>query len=312
MVGFPERADDVYNAAARARRRPGGGGLPQDVPAQLRRLRRAALLPDRPEPGAVRARRRARRASRSARTSGSPARRPPTEALAGAQVIVNLSASPYHAGKGARARADAGPARARQPRRGGLLQPGRRPGRAGLRRPQPGDRPGRRGGGPRAAVRGGARPSATVDPGAAGRRRACATRATAPACAGAASAGATPASRSSSALAELRRRRRARRGARAVAEPLLEPEAEVYAALVTRACATTWTRTASSAWCSALSGGIDSALVGADRGRRAGRRARDLRVDALALLVRGHAGRRARDRREPRHRLPGARRSRTR
>ena len=43
------------------------------------------------------------------------------------------------------------------------------------------------------------------------------------------------------------------------------------------ACATTSRRTASSAWCSALSGGIDSALVGADRRRRARPRARHLR-----------------------------------
>ena len=43
---------------------------------------------------------------------------------------------------------------------------------------------------------------------------------------------------------------------------------------------------------------------GADRGRRARPGARDVRVDALALLQRGNAGRRARDRGEPRRRLP--------
>ena len=48
LVGFPERADDVYNALAVLAdgRRP--RRLPQGVPAQLRRLRRAALLPGGP------------------------------------------------------------------------------------------------------------------------------------------------------------------------------------------------------------------------------------------------------------------------
>ena len=73
--------------------------LPQDVPAELRRLRRAALLPVGRRGGAHRAERRRRSGSRSARTSGSPGPPATTEALAGAQVIVNLSASPYHAGK---------------------------------------------------------------------------------------------------------------------------------------------------------------------------------------------------------------------
>ncbi len=61
LVGFPERADDVYNSAARAGRRRGGGHLPQDAPAQLRRLRRAALLPGRHPPGERRPQRRDRR-----------------------------------------------------------------------------------------------------------------------------------------------------------------------------------------------------------------------------------------------------------
>ena len=79
-----------------------------------------------------------------------------TEALAGAQVIVNLSASPYHAGKGAGRERMLDAARAGQPRRGGVLQHRGRPGRARLRRPQRRDRPGRPRAGPRAAVRGGA------------------------------------------------------------------------------------------------------------------------------------------------------------
>ena len=56
------------------------------------------------------------------------------------------------------ARADDRAARARQRRDDGLLQPRRRPGRAGLRRPQPDRHARRRGDRARAAVRGGARP----------------------------------------------------------------------------------------------------------------------------------------------------------
>ena len=47
LVGFPERADDVYNAAAVLADGAVAARLPQDAPAQLRRLRRAALLPGR-------------------------------------------------------------------------------------------------------------------------------------------------------------------------------------------------------------------------------------------------------------------------
>ena len=45
LVGFPERAEDVYNAAAVLAGGEVRGDLPQDLPAQLRRLRRGALLP---------------------------------------------------------------------------------------------------------------------------------------------------------------------------------------------------------------------------------------------------------------------------
>ena len=51
LVGFPERADDVYNAAAVLADGARPGDLPQGPPAQLRRLRRAALLPARPGRG---------------------------------------------------------------------------------------------------------------------------------------------------------------------------------------------------------------------------------------------------------------------
>ena len=66
-------------------------------------------------------------------------------------------ALPPREGNGARA--DDRRARARQPRHDGLLQPGGRPGRAGLRRAQPDRRAHRRRDGARASVRGGARPA---------------------------------------------------------------------------------------------------------------------------------------------------------
>ena len=87
LVGFPERADDVYNAAAVLADGERAGHLPQGQPAQLRRLRRAALLP---------ARRRRRRSSRStASRSGLticediwvPGPPMTDEALAGARLI---------------------------------------------------------------------------------------------------------------------------------------------------------------------------------------------------------------------------------
>ncbi len=79
-----------------------------------------------------------------------------TEAEQGATLIANPSGSPYHRGKGhervemfaARSRAYGDLLR--------LLQPGRRPGRARLRRPEPGHRPRRRADRPRRPVRGGA------------------------------------------------------------------------------------------------------------------------------------------------------------
>ena len=87
------------------------------LPAQLRRLRRAALLPAR------------RRAARSSSVDGVTVGLTICEDIwvpgragdrrgAGrrATLIVNISASPYHARQGRRARADARPARARQPR----------------------------------------------------------------------------------------------------------------------------------------------------------------------------------------------------
>ena len=80
------------------RRRRGQGRLPQALPAELRRLRRGALLRVRPRPDPARARQDARRRDdlRGPLAAGPPA----TDlALAGAQLVVNLSASPFHLDK---------------------------------------------------------------------------------------------------------------------------------------------------------------------------------------------------------------------
>ena len=45
LVGFPERADDVYNACAVLADGGVQADLPQGLPAELRCVRRAALLP---------------------------------------------------------------------------------------------------------------------------------------------------------------------------------------------------------------------------------------------------------------------------
>ena len=175
LVGFPERADDAYNAAAVLADGGRAGHLPQGQPAQLRGLRRAALLPARPRRGDHRGRRRQGRphhlrghlGPRSADDRRGAGRR-----AAGAQHL--RLALPGR--QGPPARADDRPARARQPRRGRLLRARRRPGRARLRRPLVRRRPRRQRDRPRAAVRRGA-------PGVRHRRRrppaprACATRA---------------------------------------------------------------------------------------------------------------------------------------
>ena len=157
VVGFPERADDVYNAAAVLADGARPGDLPQGQPAQLRRLRRAALLPAR------------RRAGRSIEVDGVKVGLTICEDIwvpgraddrrgAGRRAAGRSTSPPRptSAGKGRRARADDRPARARQPRGGRLLRARRRPGRAGLRRPLVRRRPRRRRDRPRAAVRRGA------------------------------------------------------------------------------------------------------------------------------------------------------------
>ena len=135
MVGFPERTEDVYNALAvladgevvhsvyRKTQLPNYGVF--DEQRYFQAGDDAVVL----DLGHARV---GLTICEDIWTPGHPAA---DEALAGATLIVNASASPYFAGKGAPARADARPARARQPRRRRVLQRRRRAGRARLRRP---------------------------------------------------------------------------------------------------------------------------------------------------------------------------------
>ena len=140
----------------RRHRRRGARRVPQAAAPELRGVRRAPLVRAGQRPGRRRRRRHARRdhylrghlgagADRGDRGGGRTRGREPVGV-----------ALPPRQGDGARAPDRA--ARARQRGDDGVLQPRRRSGRARLRRTQP-DRPPRwRGGGPRPAVRRGARP----------------------------------------------------------------------------------------------------------------------------------------------------------
>ena len=230
LVGFPERADDVYNAAAVLADGARPGHLPQDAPAQLRRLRRDALLPGR------------RRAARVIEVDGVtvglticediwvPGPPATDEALAGAELdrqpvglaLPRAARAPSASGCSPSARATTSCAVA-------FCDAGRRPGRARLRRPLASsiDHDGR-GHRPRAAVRRATCWSPTSTPQRRARRRACATRASAPAARARPRAGVARARRASTPRARPRRDAPRRRR---VAD-LLDAEAEVYAALV--------------------------------------------------------------------------------
>ena len=101
LVGFAEHAEDVYNSLAVLADGQVQGDLPQDVPAELRGVRRAALLPGRRRPGGGRASTARRIGLTICEDIWEPGPPASDEALAGAEVIVNISASPYHRGKGA-------------------------------------------------------------------------------------------------------------------------------------------------------------------------------------------------------------------
>ena len=115
--------------ARRARGRRGRRRLPQDPPAQLRRLRREPLLPARDRAGADRARRRPGRAHRlrGHLGPGLPRERRGGRGRAADRQLLGLPLRPR---QGRRARAHGRRARALQQRRVRALQHGRRPGRA--------------------------------------------------------------------------------------------------------------------------------------------------------------------------------------
>ena len=128
-------ATTLYNAVALC-----GNGtvlqtLPQAPAAQLRRLRRGALLRAGRGAGAHRARRDDVRRTPSARTSGCPSSppRPPRWARRSSSTSRRRRFTPARAPSARRCCASA---RARQRRVARVLQPRRRPGRARLRRPQ--------------------------------------------------------------------------------------------------------------------------------------------------------------------------------
>ena len=139
----------------RARGRRGRRHLPEDVPAELRRVRRAALLPVRGRGGHRRGERRPDRpqhlrghlGARAARDERGARRRPGDREPVRVPLPSRLRRAP---------RADARAACGRLPRRRRVREHHRRAGRARLRRPQPGHRPGRPGARSRAPVRGGA------------------------------------------------------------------------------------------------------------------------------------------------------------
>ena len=155
LVGFPERADDVHNALAVL------------AEGELKAVYRKTVLPNygvfdeqryfQVGDGGARARAR-RRAARPDDLRGHLDARPARVRRGAGRRAADPQrvrlAVPRRQGR--RARADADPARARQPRRRRVLQPRRRPGRAGLRRPFAADRPRGHGARPRAAVRRGA------------------------------------------------------------------------------------------------------------------------------------------------------------
>ena len=203
-------------------------------------------------------------------------------------------AVPRRQGRGARG--DAGHPRAGQRRVHRLLQPRRRPGRAGLRRPFGRPRRRGRGGGAGARIRGGAarrrrRSDGGDRPPATGRAppRARARRdEVVPVVAIGRAAGRTRASEPDRDRSAPFARRAGADAARARAS----------------GCATTWTRTASATSWSASRAGSTPRVTAALCVDALGAERVHTRVHALAVLVRRNARRRARGEREPRCRFP--------
>ena len=160
LVGVPWFDRDLANACAVCDRRRAARPLPQAVPAQLRRLRRAPLLRIRPRPRPPPHRRDADRADdlRGRLAARATRHRPRARGRAADRQHLRV-AVPRRQGRGPRG--DARHPRAGQQLLPRLLQRRRRAGRADLRRPFGGAR--RRGPGDRAGarLRGGAARSST-------------------------------------------------------------------------------------------------------------------------------------------------------
>ena len=218
-------------------------------------------------------------------------------ALAGAQLLVNISASPFHVGK-EREREEMFQQRARDTacvRR--VRERGRRPGRADLRRALVRARRRGRGAGAGAGVRGGA-----------ARRRRRPDRGDRAAALGRAAAGAG-AEQSDRPSASVGRAQPATGQAPKGPVTLqglapLDDELEQMRLALELGLRDYVDKNGFSDIVVGLSGGIDSALTVALAVEALGAGARARRLDAVALLVGGDARRRAAARREPRHRLP--------
>ena len=214
------------------------------------------------------------------------------QAAGGAELVVNLNASPYYAGRLAERERMLATRAADASVRARLRQPGRRPGRAGLRRRVAGVRRRRRAAGPGRPVHRGDRRSSTSRSSRCS-ASACSTRGVGPP---------RRRCRSSHVSSEPRVAEPATDAAPRIAEPL-PPVREVYEALVlgTR----DYVRKNGFTDVGHRPVGRHRLVAGGGhRRRRARRRARARRADAVALLVRPLAHRRRGAGRRPRHRPP--------
>ena len=204
---------------------------------------------------------------------------------------MNINASPYFAGRLAAARADAGDPGRRCVVRARVREPGRRPGRAGVRRRLDGGRRRRRAARPGAAVR---RAGARRRP-----RRA----------AGLPQAPPRPSGPRRHRTAHRHRRHRATPSTTAPdVEPVVDARARAGRRGVRRPrprhCATTWRKNGFTDVVLGLSGGIDSSLVACIAADALGPEHVPRCAHAVALLERGLRHRRRGAGRQPRRRPP--------
>ena len=284
IVGFVDRENDLLQRGGGAARRASSGRLSQDLPAQLRRLRRGPLLlaaGGRPLVCELRRRADRRQHLRGHLVSGRAARA--GRLWPAAQLVINISASPYHAGK-VRSRERMLATRAADNvvmvaycnLVGGQDELVFDGGSADLRRSGRSDRP-------RPAVRGGPR-GGRPGPGGGVSPSGCTTRAGArngrP---GRRRTSNAPVERAGARHPSCRRPGQPSSCCRRSSRPL-EPVAEVYQALVlgTRDYVR---KNGFRQVVIGLSGGIDSSLTAAVAADALGRGQRDRRVHALAVLL---------------------------